>query len=102
MSGIAGEQVRCCGASVGRGLPRKSRSMSPALRRDRASAIAGTAFGLKNQSLCSSFGGTNRCRPAANAEHDKRPRTTMRLADPILTAVHDDRLTGDKGGIVAC
>src|SRR5258705_7050775 len=25
----------------------------------------------------SSFGGTNRCRPAANAEHDKRPRATM-------------------------
>lgn len=24
------------------------------------------------------------------------------LADPILTAVNDDRLTGDKGGIVAC
>jgi hypothetical protein len=24
------------------------------------------------------------------------------LADPILTAVHDDCLTGDKGGIVAC
>jgi uncharacterized protein YbjT (DUF2867 family) len=24
------------------------------------------------------------------------------LADPILTAVHDDRLTGDEGGIVAC
>ena len=24
------------------------------------------------------------------------------LADPILTAIHDDCLTGDKGGIVAC
>ena len=24
------------------------------------------------------------------------------LADPILTAVHDDCLTGYKGGIVAC
>ena len=24
------------------------------------------------------------------------------LADPILTAVHDDCLTSDKGGIVAC
>jgi hypothetical protein len=24
------------------------------------------------------------------------------LADTILTAVHDDCLTGDKGGIVAC
>jgi hypothetical protein len=24
------------------------------------------------------------------------------LADPILTAVHDDCLTGDEGGIVAC
>jgi hypothetical protein len=87
------------------GRPRPPQEVAEYVARaasDRASAIAGTAFGLKNQSLCSSFGGTNRCRPAANAEHDKRPRTTMRLADPILTAVHDDRLTGDKGGIVAC
>jgi hypothetical protein len=29
-------------------------------------------------------------------------KTRSVLADPILTAVHDDCLTGDKGGIVAC
>ena len=30
------------------------------------------------------------------------PRCSGGLADPILTAVHDDCLTSDKGGIVAC
>ena len=59
-------------------------------------------FQPQEQSLSSSFGGTNRCGPAANAEHDKRPRATTGLANPVLAAVHDDCLTGDKGGIVAC
>ena len=53
---------------------------------------------------------TSRCVPRLGriavdrqrTQHDKRPRATMGLANPILAAVHDDCLTGDKGGIVAC
>ena len=38
----------------------------------------------------------------ANAEHDKRPRATMGLADPMLTAVYDNGLPRDERGLIAC
>jgi hypothetical protein len=101
VSGIAVEQVRCWWRLRRPSRPEEVAEFVAFAASDRAS-VTGTAFSLKNQSLCSSVGGTNRCRPAANAEHDKRPRATMGLANPILAAVDDNGLAGDKGGIVAC